>query len=226
MGQGVKLTRESARKVAAAVRQLQRKGRRLTGDAAREGVTLQETVWGRLTEAGTGDNAGRFAWEEVSRTTATAWAATDEGRTGTVTKRYAFEVNRGRAAVGMVVLLKRTPTAKANATSGADAQDEKDWQTCWGFQADGDFDVDLEEDGAGDAGDADTTCTFTYTAKIPGTSTVIGTSLSPVFQWRIRAMVAATRGRAQYKADGTLELLIANETFPAATKCATDGGGS
>ena len=77
--------------------------------------------------------------------------------------------------------------------------------------------VILAVDG-GDEGTVDAQCTFTYAAVDEDTAEVLGTGLSPVFHWRIRKMVAASRGLVKFEA-GVCKLQFANEHYPAAEKC-------
>lgn len=127
--QGVKLTREGARKLARIVRN--QRSRSLYGDRPQRGLELQETVWGRLIEEGEDDAAGCWAWEEVKHGEED-WEVVEDGRTGTTTSNFAFEANGASADPGDVVLLRRTPRPKAAPTNPNDL-DERDFQTCWSF---------------------------------------------------------------------------------------------
>jgi hypothetical protein len=185
--QPVNFDRQSARRIASAVRQVERAGfdddsprRRVAGDFA-------ETVVGQLT--GYNTETKLFGWTEMRPNALGGWSVKTDGRS--TFEGHAIALNEGTSAmsVGQRVLLRRIAIP---------ATDDDPAVPRWAIvgQVGWLFPVVVEVDG-GDAGDVTTPASYTYTVKDLA-DVELATSLSPAWARPVGAMNAATHGTAYY----------------------------
>lgn len=109
MAEGVIFDRQSAARIADAVREVEGDPVDLTGNRTPTPVARRETIWAKLTGRD-GTDKWKYAWTEQRRKADGTWEDLPQGRTGTTTENPALEKDKSTSDLtGKVVQLRRTP---------------------------------------------------------------------------------------------------------------------